>query len=78
MAGIRSPKKHERAAPDGREQTVQLKIELETSKVDGLVALGYLRQVEREDPKQIRAALYWLLDRTLKSNVTSIHTKLND
>ena len=71
-----SPGDRERAAPARCGGTIPLKIELEISQVDWLVAFGYLRQVERGDLKRVRAALYWFLDRTLKGDVTSSKSKM--
>ena len=71
-----SPGDRVRAALARRGGTIPLKIELEISQVDWLVAFGYLRQVERGDLKRVRAALYWFLDRTLKGDVTSSKSKM--
>jgi hypothetical protein len=67
----RSPPRSERSALKRHEEGVQLEIKLETSKIDSLVAFGYLRQAERNDLKHICKALCWFLDRTLTCDVTS-------
>ena len=78
MAARSNPASRRRAAANKRGGTVPLKIELEASQIDWLVTFGYLRQIERKDAKQVRAALRWFLDHTLKGEVTSSHSKVKN
>ena len=78
MPARNSPGIRQRAAPDRRKGTISLKIELEAGQIDWLVAFGYLRQVERKDLQEVRAALRWFLAQTLKGDATSGNSRVKN